>query len=75
MGIFIYIIGVIVSFLIARAIIKSDKKNSGGPSAEDFTVVCIISLFSWLGVIVIGWVWLMNDGSKKLRSMKPPKWF
>jgi RsiW-degrading membrane proteinase PrsW (M82 family) len=64
----IYLIGFIITYIICKITRNQSKENTW----KDVFITFLISLFSWVGVIIIiiiYLVWYINKNCKN-----PPKW-
>ena len=66
----VYLIGFVVMYLITKQLRNNMRANKW----EDVVLSFMLSLFSWIGIVVTLLTLLLSLITGKLKNTKPPKW-
>lgn len=66
----VYLIGFVVMYLITKQLRNNMRANKW----EDVVLSFMLSLFSWIGIVVTLLTLLLSLITDKFKDTKPPKW-
>lgn len=68
----IYAIGFVITWIVFKYLIRGSEPENN--QWKDIMITFIISIFSWIGLILLCVIWFMFYFKNNDTLLKPPKW-